>query len=169
MHDAQQQGYTPYFSQEFEWFNFAETPQSVSEKAYRNLQPLTPGMFGYSILRSTLKNPFFSDLFTLLRDFGVPLEGLHTETGPGVYEAAIQFSDALECADRGVLFKSGAKEIGARYGITPSFMAKWSAAYPGCSGHIHQSLKEEQRNCQPRSARPGVSVPWTTADRHSVN
>jgi hypothetical protein len=29
-------------------------------------------------------------------------------------------------------------------------------------------VKEGQRNCQPRSARPGVSVPWTTADRYSA-
>ena len=44
--------------------------------------------------------------------FGVPIEGLHTETGPGVYEAAIAFSEALEQADRAILFKTGAKEIG---------------------------------------------------------
>ncbi|MCX8518204.1 MAG: hypothetical protein ORN29_09150, partial [Rhodoferax sp.] len=33
-----------------------------------------------------------------------PIEGLHTETGPGVYEAAIGFSEALEQADRAILF-----------------------------------------------------------------
>jgi len=38
------------------------------------------------------------------------------------------------------------KEIGLRFGIMPSFMAKWSAAYPGCSGHIHQSLSDGRRN-----------------------
>ncbi|MBD0277739.1 MAG: glutamine synthetase, partial [Flavisolibacter sp.] len=57
---ARQMGFTPYFSQEFEWFNFAETPQSANDKGFRNLVPLTPGMFGYSILRSTLKNDFFT-------------------------------------------------------------------------------------------------------------
>jgi glutamine synthetase len=72
--------------------------------------------------------------------FRVPIEGLHTETGPGVMEAAILYSDPLEAADRAVLFKSGAKEIGHRFGILPSFMAKWNAELPGCSGHIHQSL-----------------------------
>ena len=36
--------------------------------------------------------------------FGVPIEGLHTETGPGVYEAAILFSEALEAADLRVGF-----------------------------------------------------------------
>src|SRR5215210_5317608 len=47
--DAESIGYTPSFSQEFEWYNFAETPQTITEKNFRNLTPLTPGMFGYSI------------------------------------------------------------------------------------------------------------------------
>jgi glutamine synthetase len=78
--------------------------------------------------------------------FDVPIEGLHTETGPGTYEAAIGFSEALAQADRAILFKTGAKEIGARFGIMPSFMAKWSQQYPGCSGHIHQSLTDGKNN-----------------------
>jgi len=56
------------------------------------------------------------------------------------------FSEALEAADRGLLFKTAAKEIGARFGIMPSFMAKWSAQYPGCSGHCHQSLSDGRKN-----------------------
>jgi glutamine synthetase len=63
-----------------------------------------------------------------------------------VYEAAILFSEALEAADRAILFKTGAKEIGARFGIMPSFMAKWNPQYPGCSGHVHQSLSDGARN-----------------------
>jgi len=103
-------------------------------------------MFGYSLLRANAHRPFFEALFNDMAAFGVPIEGLHTETGPGVYEAAILFSEALEQADRAVLFKTGAKEIGARYGIMPSFMAKWSQQYPGCSGHIHQSLSDGRKN-----------------------
>ena len=49
-----------------------------------------------------------------------------------------------------ILFKTGAKEIGARFGIMPSFMAKWSQQYPGCSGHIHQSLSDGKKNLLPR-------------------
>ena len=44
---------------EYEFFVFNETPQSVREKNYKNLTPLTPGMFGYSVLR----NSTYSDLF----------------------------------------------------------------------------------------------------------
>jgi glutamine synthetase len=138
--DAQQAGYKPYFSQEFEWFNFRETPQSAHDKNFRDLTPLTPGMFGYSILRSTVNNPFFTDLFELLNRFSIPLEGLHTETGPGVLEAAIQYAEVAEAADRAVLFKTAVKEIAYRHGIMATFMAKISETLPGCGGHVHQSL-----------------------------
>lgn len=138
--DAKAAGYLPQFAQEFEWFNFAETPQSAHEKGFRNMQPLTPGMFGYSILRSTLKNDFFTDLFEKLQQFGIPVEGLHTETGPGTYEAAIAHCGMLEAADRAVLFKTAVKEIAYKHGIMATFMAKISEDLPGCGGHVHQSL-----------------------------
>lgn len=138
--DAEKAGFKAFFAQEFEWFNFKETPHSAHEKNFRDLTPLTPGMFGYSILRSTLNNPFFTDLFELLNRFNVPLEGLHTETGPGVLEAAIQYSDLLEAADRAVLFKTAVKEIAYKHGIMATFMAKISETLPGCGGHVHQSL-----------------------------
>ena len=145
---ASKAGYTAKFSQEFEWFNFAETSHSFADKGGRNLTPLTPGMFGYSILRSTERNDFFSDLFDLLKKFDIPLEGLHTETGPGVYEAAITFGDILTSADRAVLFKTAVKEIAGLNGIMATFMAKFSENLPGCSGHVHQSLwdKRSQNN-----------------------
>jgi glutamine synthetase len=140
LNDANKQGYSPFFSQEFEWYNFAETPQTVNDKQFRNLTPLTPGMFGYSILRSSLENPYFSDLFELLKKFDIPLEGIHTETGPGTYEAAINYSAILEAADRAVLFKTAVKEIAYKHGIIATFMAKINENLPGCGGHVHQSL-----------------------------
>lgn len=143
---ASDMGFSAKFSQEFEWFNFNETPESLSEKKGLHPIPLTPGMFGYSILRASHHSSYFHDLFTLLEEFDVPLEGLHTETGPGVYEAAIQYSDVLEAADRAVLFKTGVKEIAAKHGIMASFMAKWNHDLPGCGGHIHQSLWKEGKN-----------------------
>ena len=143
---AEKLGVQPMCGVEFEWFNFAETPQSWAAKKGVDPQPITPGMFGYSLLRMNHKREYFNALMDEMRAFNVPIEGLHTETGPGVYEAALLFSGALEAADRAILFKTGAKEIGARFGVMPSFMAKWSAQFPGCSGHIHQSLSDGKRN-----------------------
>ncbi|MBA3685271.1 MAG: glutamine synthetase [Planctomycetes bacterium] len=125
---------------EFEWFNFKETSDSLAAKNGLAPTPLTPGMFGYSLIRMAQNQPFFAAIMDELGTFGIPIEGLHTETGPGVYEAAILHAPALEAADRAVLFKTSVKEIGARFGIMPSFMAKPNAKLPGCSGHSHQSL-----------------------------
>lgn len=133
-------GFLPYFSQEFEWFNFVRNENDIRERKMKMLDPLSPGMFGYSILRASQNSDFFHDLFDLLTQFGVPIEGLHTETGPGVYEAAILYSEIPEAADRAVLFKSGVKEIAHRHGILATFMAKYNEQLPGCSGHVHQSL-----------------------------
>lgn len=145
--EAEKAGFTPLFSQEFEWFNFKENPEELYHKGFDNLKPLTSGMFGYSILKSSEYSNFFHDLFDSMEKFGIPLEGLHTETGPGVYEAAIQYCEILEAADRAFLFKTACKEIGFRHGIIPSFMAKQTQDLPGCSGHVHQSLWDlEKKN-----------------------
>lgn len=136
-HDA---GYKAVFSQEFEWFNFIGKGNELAGDSFKNLSPISHGMFGYSILRASQGSAYFHDLFDLLAKFDVPLEGIHTETGPGVYEAAILYADVLEAADRAVLFKAGVKEIAHRHGIIPTFMAKYSEQLPGCSGHVHQSL-----------------------------
>ena len=143
---AAKMGVNPMCGMEFEWFNFLENSHSWESKKGVGPTPLTPGMFGYSLLRMNQNREFFNAIQDEMLQFGVPIEGLHTETGPGVYEAAIAFSDALTQADRAILFKTGTKEIGARFGIMPSFMAKWNAAYPGCSGHIHQSLSDGKKN-----------------------
>lgn len=143
---AESMGLMADFGLEFEWFNFQETPDSLAAKGGVRPKPLTPGMFGYSVLRSSLNHTFFRDLMEQMEAFRVPIEGLHTETGPGVYEAALLHGPALEAADRAVLFKSGAREIAYRHGFMASFMAKWDASLPGCSGHMHQSLWRDGQN-----------------------
>ncbi len=137
---ANNQGYTAHLATEYEFYVFAETPDSVRTKGYRGLQHADPGMFGYSALRASAAQPIMCDLTELLDAFGIPVEGIHTETGPGVYEAAIAHDETLLAADNAALFKTAAKEILGRHGLMPSFMAKPFAHLPGCSGHTHQSL-----------------------------
>src|SRR5664279_1167398 len=45
---ANDAGYIPYFSQEFEWFNFIDNKTELYKNDFRGPQPMTPGMFGYS-------------------------------------------------------------------------------------------------------------------------
>jgi len=138
--ECEDMGYHPEFAQEFEWFNFSETAKTLQQKSFTNIEPLTPGMLGYSILRPSQQSDFYFDLVNLLEQFGIPLEGLHTETGPGVYEAAIIHDHVLAAADKAALLKNAIKEIASKHGIMASFMAKWNEDLPGCSGHVHQSL-----------------------------
>ena len=156
---AKKMGFQVMCGAEYEFFNFAETPQSWAAKKGVEPTPITQGMFGYSILRANQNREYFNALMDEMGQFGIPIEGLHTETGPGVYEAAILFSEALEAGDRAFLFKTAAKEIGARFGIMPSFMAKWNPKFPGCSGHVHQSLSDGKKNLfhDPKGRHGGMS------------
>lgn len=137
---AKEMGYGVNASAEFEFFVFQETPDSVREKGYRNLKPLTPGFFGYSALRNSVHAELYQELLDLAQVMRFPIEGLHTETGPGVLEAALCYTEALEAADRAALFKTYAKVLAQRRGLMATFMAKWSNDYPGQSGHLHVSL-----------------------------
>jgi glutamine synthetase len=139
---AHQSGFAVEAAVEFEFFLFEETPRSVRDKGFRNLVPITPGYFGYSVLRSTAHADFYADLLRQCDVMGMPLEGLHTETGPGVLEAAIAHSEALEAADRAALFKTFTKVLAQKRGWMASFMAKWSPNWPGQSGHLHVSLAD---------------------------
>ena len=129
---------------EFEFFMFRETPDTVRAKHYRNLETITPGFFGYSVLRSSVHAEFYHALLKLCEDMRFPLEGLHTETGAGVLEGALQYTEALEAADRGALFKTFTKVLAQRSGYMATFMAKWSNDWPGQSGHLHVSLNDKK-------------------------
>jgi glutamine synthetase len=137
---AADQGFKVKAAAEYEFFIFDETPQSIRDKGYRDLKPITPGNFGYSMLRSGVHSDFYRELWSVCEQMRMELEGLHTETGPGVIEAAIKVDDALEAADRAALFKTIVKILCQRRGWMATFMAKWSSNWPGQSGHLHMSL-----------------------------
>ncbi|HJV00999.1 MAG TPA: glutamine synthetase family protein [Burkholderiaceae bacterium] len=144
---ADAMGYSAQVGTEFEWFVLDETEVSVRAKGYRQLQTATHGLTNYSPFRIDAQHDFVQDLFTNLNAIDVPLEALHTEAGPGNFEAAIRYGDALRSADRAVLFKQAVREIGRRHGLLNTFMAKYSTDYAGCGQHLHQSLWRDGRNC----------------------
>ncbi|ORZ18409.1 putative glutamine synthetase [Lobosporangium transversale] len=127
---------------EFEFFNFKESPEALEAKGHTKPKKLTPGMFGYSLLRPSLNQEYFYDIFDECKKFDINIESLHTETGPGVFEAALSYDTAVRMADMASLFKLSAKQLGIKHGIMPTFMAKPYTDQPGCSGHLHFSLRD---------------------------
>ena len=155
---AEAMGYSAQVGMEFEWFVLRETELSVREKNFRNLTTATQGLTNYSPFRIDAQHGFVRDLFNWLPAIDVPLEALHTEAGPGNFEGAIRYGDALKAADRAVLFKEAVREIGRRHGLLSTFMAKWSMDYAGCGGHMHQSLwRDGQNSFHDASAAHGMS------------
>ena len=138
---AADRGFAVSAAAEFEFFLFEETPESVRDKGYRQLKTMTPGAFGYSVLRSSVRSELYQELLDLGESMRFPIEGLHTETGPGVLEAALAYCDALEAADRAALFKTFVKVLAQRRGLMATFMAKSSNSVPGQSGHLHISMR----------------------------
>lgn len=160
-------GFEPMSSLEYEFFMFDETPDSVREKGYRNLKPFTPGMFGYSVLRSSVHFELYHEILDTFAAMDCEIEGLHTETGPGVMEAAIRYDATLRAADKGALFKTFMKVIAQRRGLMATFMAKWSADVPGQSGHIHISLADREHGSN-RFWDPEGPHEMSAAMRHFV-
>ncbi len=70
---------------------------------------------GFLMLVSFFCFFFPEDIFFIWRDangicgigkqFNVDIEGWHTESGPGVYEAALEYGEIRGMADRASLFK----------------------------------------------------------------
>ena len=140
MKQASDMGFNASAAFEYEFFMFNETPDSVREKGYKNLNSISPDFFGYSMIRNSVHAGLYHDLLKLCEDMDMPIEGIHTETGPGVIEAALAHDDAGSAADKAALFKTFVKVWAQRNNMMATFMAKWSGDLPGQSGHIHISL-----------------------------
>ena len=143
---AEAMGFKANAALEFEFFVFDETPHSVREKGYRNLRPVAPGTFGYSMIRLNGEQNLYEDILNTAEYMDFPLEGLHEETGPGVFEGAIIVDDVLSAGDKAALFKTYTKIRAQKYGKMACFMAKWSNDWPGQSGHLHISLTDKDGN-----------------------
>ncbi|RAO64709.1 uncharacterized protein BHQ10_000721 [Talaromyces amestolkiae] len=120
--------------------NSSATASFLKKNPVESLPPLTEGMFGYSITRPVHNQDYYYGIFDACEKFRCDIEGWHTESGPGVFEAALQFGEIKEMADRAGLFKYVVKSIGSKHGITPAFMAKPREGLPGNSGHMHISI-----------------------------
>jgi glutamine synthetase len=67
--------------------NSSSTATFLKENPVSALPSLTEGMFGYSLTRPVHNQDYFYGIFNTCEEFRCPIEGWHTESGPGVFEA----------------------------------------------------------------------------------
>ncbi|KJX97244.1 glutamine synthetase like protein [Zymoseptoria brevis] len=124
--------------------NSSATSTFLQNNPVNSLPSLESGMFGYSITRPVHNQEWYYGIYDACQKFRCDIEGWHTESGPGVYEAALEYGEIRQMADRAALFKLTVKNMSSKYGITPCFMAKPREGLPGNSGHMHVSLKDNK-------------------------
>lgn len=133
-------GFTLNFASELEFFVFRESLEEAAAKNYANLTPHSLVVEDYHILQTTRDEYLIRDIRNGINDAGVPVEFSKGEAGKGQHEINLVYANAVEMADRHVIYKNGVKEIAAQHNRAVTFMAKFSSDEVGSSCHVHSSL-----------------------------
>ncbi len=162
---AQRIGAVPMVGSEIEFFLYHESYRQAYESGYRGLRTHSPFAEDYSIQITTRDEVVIGDIRRALDASDVPVEFSKGEAGAGQHEINLSYADAIEMADRNLVYKFAAKEIASRHGRSVTFMAKPSFADVGSSCHVHVSLWDETRRTN-LFADPSSDDGMTSMFRH---
>ncbi|MBG9982466.1 type I glutamate--ammonia ligase [Aerococcaceae bacterium DSM 111020] len=109
------------------------------------LEPTDDGSY-YDIVPLNKSEACRRDILLKLKEIGYQVEVSHHEVGRGQHEIDWQYTDAIEAADRIVLFKLIVKMIARGHGLYASFMPKPLNNTPGSGLHCNISLFNEEGN-----------------------
>lgn len=133
-------GYRPYTASELEFYLYRGTPAELRKAGYRDLDPTTLVHADYNIGEGNQMEYFFSRVRKALDASGIPVDVAQVEYGLGQWEINLEYCDALEMADRHVLFKQVVKDLAVASGLTATFMPRPMTDDLGSSCHVHLSL-----------------------------
>jgi glutamine synthetase len=137
---AAAQGYVVKTAAELELYCFRETFEEARARRYQNLTPVSTYLEDYHVLQTSREEPLIRAIRNGMEAADVPVETSKGEWGRGQEEINLEYAEALEMADRTVLYKHGAKEIAHLQGCSLTFMAKYDMGAAGSSFHLHSSL-----------------------------
>ncbi len=135
-----ERGWSAYMGSELEFYLYRDSYHAASEKGYRGLTPSSDYLIDYHLLQPGRDEDVLRRIRNEMNDAGIAIEGSKGEWGKGQHEVNLLYAEALDMADRHVLYKHGTKEIASQQGCAVTFMAKWSADEAGSSFHLHTSL-----------------------------
>jgi glutamine synthetase len=142
-------GYSALAASELEYYVFQQNYRQAMEQDYRKLQPAGWYLEDYHVLQGTRIEPFTAAVRRHLKQSGVPVENSKGEWGLGQHELNVRYAEALQMADRHVIYKQCLKEVAEQQGLSVTFMAKFAADRAGSSCHIHFSLWRDGKNAFP--------------------
>ncbi len=155
-------GYVVNTAAELELYCFRESFDEARAKRYHGLTPVSGYLEDYHILQTTKEEPLIRAIRNGMEAADVPVETSKGEWGRGQEEINLRYAEALEMADRTVLYKHGAKEIAHLQNCSVTFMAKYDAGTAGSSFHLHSSLWDRSGKkplFAPRAAEHGARPP----------
>jgi glutamine synthetase len=153
-------GYTVKCASELEFFLFRDSYEEAAAKGYADLEPHSPVIEDYHVLQTTRDEYLIRSIRNAMDACGVPVEFSKGEAGKGQHEINLEYADALEMADRHVIYKNGAKEIASLAGRSITFMAKYSMDEVGSSCHVHSSVWD---------ANGATSLMWSDDGSHNLS
>jgi glutamine synthetase len=141
---AKDAGYSVMVGSELEFFLFKDSYEDAAAEGFKGLTPHSTYIQDYHILQTTKDEYLIRQIRNGMDAAAVPVEFSKGEFGKGQHEINLVYADALEMADRHVIYKNGAKEIAALNDRAITFMAKYSMDEAGSSFHLHSSLWNEE-------------------------
>jgi len=141
---AAERGLVVRSATELEFFLFEDSFAEAASKGWRHLVPHTSTIEDYQLLQTSREEYVLRRIRNEMCEAGIPVEFSKGEAGRGQHEVNVTYSDALQTADRHLVFKTGIKEIAAQEGRAATFMAKWTMDDVGSSCHVHTSLWDAQ-------------------------
>ncbi len=133
-------GWVAKMASELEFYLFDEPYDQAREKDYKGLKHAGWYIEDYHIFQTTKEESLIRAIRNGMDGAGIPVEVSKGEWGPGQEEINLVYAEALEMADRHVIYKNGAKEIAFLNGKALTFMAKFAYELAGNSFHLHSSL-----------------------------
>ena len=129
---------------ELEFFLFMDTYEEAGAKHWHGLTPHTSTIEDYQLLQTAREEYILRRIRNEMIAAAIPVEFSKGEAGRGQHEVNVTYDEALETADRHLVFKNGIKEIAAQEGRAATFMAKWTMEDVGSSCHVHTSLWDRE-------------------------
>ena len=133
-------GLRPQVATELEFAMYRGTYDDGRRNGFDTLKPTTLARADYTVQAGDRYEAFFGRVREVLEASGLHPWTSQVEWGLGQWEINLEYADALEMADRHLLFKLALRALAEREGMAITFMAKPFGDTTGSSCHVHLSL-----------------------------